>query len=388
MIDNPLRVIHSSSTWLPLTETWLFNQVKYLPKEIVSFVVCDRTANLAQFCIPNLASLYDYSKLDYLFEKGMRKFYSEQYRNFLSRQIDLIDAPIVHSHFGDLGWLNLKVVQRKKIKHVVTFYGYDVNMLPVQNQQWLKRYQDLFSYSSLFLCEGPHMAYQLGKLGCPTEKIKVHHLGVELECLPYRPRVLRRGEALRVLIAATFREKKGVPYALEALAQLIPDFPVEITIIGDSTSEKRSALEKQRILDTIQKYKLTSKVQMLGFQSHSVMLREAYRHHIFISPSVTASDGDTEGGAPVSIIEMIASGMPVVSTAHCDIPEVLQYGIEDWLVPERDSAGLANKLRWLLGQIDGWNGFLDVGRKHIENEFQVEAQGQRLADLYQQIRVM
>ncbi len=71
----------------------------------------------------------------------------------------------------------------------------------------------------------------------------------------------------------------------------------------------------------------------MGYQPHSTLFAEAYRHHIFLSPSVTASTGDTEGGAPVSLIEMAATGMLIVSTTHCDIPEVIKHGVTGLLAP-------------------------------------------------------
>ena len=111
---------------------------------------------------------------------------------------------------------------------------------------------------------------------------------------------------LRVLIAGSFREKKGIPYALEALGRLQQEIPLEITIIGDAS--ERGEAEKLQILDTIKTHNLWPKTRMLGYQPHAILLEEAYRHHIFLSPSVTASDGDTEGGLPVSIIEMAATG--------------------------------------------------------------------------------
>jgi len=75
---------------------------------------------------------------------------------------------------------------------------------------------------------------------------------------------------------------------------------------------------------------------MLGFQPHAILFEEAYKNHIFLSPSVTALDGDTEGGAPVTIIEMAATGMPIISTKHCDIPEVIKDGVTGFLANERD----------------------------------------------------
>ena len=103
----------------------------------------------------------------------------------------------------------------------------------------------------------------------------------------------------------------------------------------------------------IEKYNLRSKVRLLGYQPFSVMLEEAYGHHIFLSPSVTASDGDTEGGAPVGIIEMTASGMPVISTTHCDIPEVIQNGVTGLLAEERDVEGLIDNVRAVYSRPGG-----------------------------------
>src|SRR5262249_27000068 len=148
-------------------------------------------------------------------------------------------------------------------------------------------------------------------------------LGIDVSKIQYRPRSIQKGTILRFLIAATFREKKGVTYALEALSQYreIND-GFEVSIIGGATAEHELEEEK-RILQTLDRTGLRSKVRFLGWLTHEQMLQEAYRHHVFLSPSVTSNDGDCEGGAPVAIIEMAASGMPIISTKHCDIPYVL-----------------------------------------------------------------
>jgi colanic acid/amylovoran biosynthesis glycosyltransferase len=97
---------------------------------------------------------------------------------------------------------------------------------------------------------------------------------------------------------------------------------------------------------------------------------------------VTASNGDTEGGAPVSIIEMAASGMPIVSTTHCDIPEVVIDGETGFLAPERDSTALAMRFKTMLEQHMNWPLMLQRGRKRIEQQFSAVIQGQALADRY------
>jgi len=124
---------------------------------------------------------------------------------------------------------------------------------------------------------------------------------------------------------------------------------------------------------------------MLGFQPHEVFWREAYANHVFLSPSITGHDGDTEGGAPVAIIELAASGMPIVSSRHCDIPEIVLDGRTGWLAGERDVDGLLDCLRLCLAAAPGWDGILAAGRRRIETEYDAAIQGRRLAEIYRQL---
>jgi colanic acid/amylovoran biosynthesis glycosyltransferase len=288
---------------------------------------------------------------------------------------------ILHSHFGNMGWNDLPLVSKHGLKHVVTFYGMDIGMLPVQNPVWRTRYDELFSTADLFLCEGPYMANCIVNLGCPKEKVKVQRLGVALDQIAYIPRKLEDGSPLKVLIAGTFREKKGIPYALEAVGRLHKEgVDVQVTVIGDSRGYEQDEIEKQKILDVIEQFDMHAITRMLGFQPYANLIAEAFQHHVFLSPSVTASDGDTEGGAP--IIEMAASGMPVVSTRHCDIPQVILDGRTGWLTKERDVEGLVSHLQWLIEHPHQWKVRTDQGRKHIEANFDVRIQAQSLGDKY------
>jgi len=380
-----LKVIHSTSVWLPQTQTWMYNQTKYLPENIELHIVCEKTENLDQFYLPIIHVIPEKSLLNRYGCSGLKGAKPLAGLFWLWRMCLKIKPDIVHSHFGPTGWFNSFVVRLTKAKHIVTFYGLDVNMVPMQNPRWLGRYKLLFKSADMFLCEGPHMAQCLINMGCPQDKVTVQHLGVEVEKIPFKPRRWKPGEPLRVLIAATFREKKGIPYALEALGRLQNKVDLEITIIGDATTEPRSQFEKQKILQVIEKYGLQPKTRMLGFQPYSVLMEQAYKHHIFLSPSVTAADGDTEGGAPVSIIEMAASGMPIISTNHCDIPEVMQNGIDGWLVDERNVDGLVEKMRWLLNDTEQWRSMLTTEQSHIEYGFNAALQGAALARRYKRL---
>ena len=381
-----VTVVHSLTSWLEQTQTWMFSQLASLPADIRCHIVCESTQNLDQFFLPNIHSLDQASRLRDVWDRMLRKLGVRRHLQFLSTQARRNSADILHSHFGPMAWANIDVAKRLRLKHVVTFYGYDVLHVPRSDPRWYQRYAELFEHIDLVVCEGPHMAQCIVALGCPAIKIKVHHLGVMLDRIVFRPRVWSAGEPLRVLIAASFREKKGIPYAIEALAQIQHEMNLEITIIGDAGRDSvPDQEEKQRIINLIAKHHLEGKIKMLGFQPHAVLLEQAYRHHIYLSPSVTASSGDTEGGAPVSLIEMAATGMLIVSTVHCDIPEVIQEGVSGLLAEERDVDGLASRLRWLAQNPQAWPRMLSAGRKHVETQFDALVQAEIQAATYREL---
>lgn len=271
---------------------------------------------------------------------------------------------------------------------ITTFYGNDLSYLPAQAPEWKKRYKKLFYEGQLFIAEGNHMKKGLMELGCPEEKIKVQHLGINLDKITFSPKKLHPDEAIKILTAASFTEKKGIPYAVDAfgrIKQSNPSLNIEMTIIGDSRGTPEEEKIKKKIHDLIHDYNLEGMIRLLGYQSYDVWLRELTENHIFIHPSLQAASGDTEGGAPVSIIEASASGLPILATTHCDIPEIVLDGISGYLVPEKKTDALVQKLMLLISQPEKWEKMGRAGRKHIEKEYNIINQSMRLEKLYDEI---
>jgi colanic acid/amylovoran biosynthesis glycosyltransferase len=142
---------------------------------------------------------------------------------------------------------------------------------------------------------------------------------------------------------------------------------------------------RPRIEALVQELGIADEVLFLGAQPHVRFREELLRCHLFLSPSVTAADGDTEGGAPVGIIEARATGMPVVATTHADIPEVICHGKTGWLAPERDVAELTSHLAGLLSQPETWPAMGERGHRHIEAQYNLSVQAQRLESIYDEL---
>ncbi len=379
--EESLTVLHSvPNCWLEPTQTWLDQQLRALPATIENHVVTERRANRKQFDRPNVHAFEEQSWWPKTHERILRRLHRGRRRPHLLRVARECGARILHSHFGYEAWRNAPVARHLNLKHVVTFYGVDVNALPQQG--WLRRYRSMFLKVDLVLCEGPHMARCIANLGCNPTKIAVHHLGVDCDHIPIAPRQWDGIEPARFLIAASFREKKGIPDAIEALARIRDELLFEVTIIGDAPDTPRGRREKARILKAIQRHGLDLRVRMLGFQPPERLRQEALNHHVFLSTSRTASNGDTEGGAPVCLAEMLATGMPVLATRHCDIPNVVQHGVSGWLAEEGDIDGLEHGLRWLLDAAPNWDDMGHAGHAYIKQNFHAAHQGEALAERY------
>ncbi len=380
-----LTIVHGMPVWLPRTQPWVYWQILGLPAErIRAEVVCERRENGSEFPYDHVQCAEQRALLTDLLDRAIRRLGVRSHLRHLPTSIRGMGANALHSHFGDVGWRYMEAARCAGVPHVVTFYGYDVN-LPKVDPVWSDRFHRLFETVSLVLCEGVHMGQCLVKLGCPPAKVAIQHLGVPLDKIPYRPRTRSRDEPMRVLIAATFTEKKGIPFALEALARIASDVRIQITIIGDARPLEEGRREKGRILRLLDETGLERSTRMLGYQPYGVLLREAYEHHVFLSPSVTASDGNTEGGAPVSLIDMAASGLPIVSSRHCDIPEIVLDGKTGLLADERDVDELASHLLALAKEPQRAHDLAMAARRHVEREYDARIQGARLASHYERI---
>jgi len=380
---SPLVVAHRYPVWLGTTLKWLYDQIRLLPEEIESHVLCERTENLDRFGWPRLHVLNQTHRCSAFVDRIGRRLWRDHLRHTENTCRD-IHASILHSHFGDVAWADREAARRANVGHVATFYGVDVRGLPTRDPRWYRRYENLFTSVDRVLCEGPFMAASVVELGCPSEKVLVKPLGLDVDAFEYQPRQWRSGRPLKVLMAGSFREKKGFPVALEALGRLQAlrsKLGLQITIIGDATPDTASQAEKVKILAAVDTWKLP--VDFRGYQPHSELMAAYRTHDLFLSPSQTASDGDTEGGAPVSIVEAAAMGLAIGSTTHADIPFVLPKIMKPLLAPERDAPALAHRLDALLDT--EWAPLLDAQRKRVEQEFCGKILAGRLAEIYREV---
>jgi colanic acid/amylovoran biosynthesis glycosyltransferase len=383
MMNNPV-VAHSVNPFMFLTGSWLYNQI-IKSKEFSSIVLTTKRVNNEIFPFDKVYSTESLPAWRELAEKSYRKIF-KAYLPYWAKACQQNDVKILHSHFGNHGWQDLGLAQKLEVPHVVSFYGSDMSKLPVIDRRWYKRYQELFAQAQLIIAEGPFARRTIIDLGCDPKKVVVNRLGVDLEKILFKERRLHKNETMRILTAGTFTEKKGIPYAIEAFALSLKRYPsMKMTLVGDANDNEEQRNEKRKILGLIEKYNIKEKVDWLGYIPYQELLKLSYSHHIFLAPSLTAKSGDTEGGSPVILTEVIASGMPVIASKHADIPEVILNGQSGWLVDERNTKQLAEQIQYLVRNFDQLESMGRAGRRHIEQNYNIDYQVQCLEKKYQQL---
>jgi glycosyltransferase involved in cell wall biosynthesis len=193
-------------------------------------------------------------------------------------------------------------------------------------------------------------------------KLNIVHCGVDPQLFPL---VRHHGVGNRLLYVGRLSAAKGLPILLDSLSQLKTDYPdLCLTVVGDG--EDRQILEQLTVQRGLEK-----QVNYVGYKSQAEV-RDAMQHtDVFVLPSFAE-------GVPVSLMEAMAAGVPVVTTRIAGISELVDDGVSGYLVPPGDSEELTLKICRLLDQPELRSQFGSAGRAKVEAEFNIHIEANRL----------
>jgi colanic acid/amylovoran biosynthesis glycosyltransferase len=374
---RPIHVGHFRTPFLSISETFIYSFLIHATPRIRSFVFTSERANEDAFPFARVIRYPMPRFTSAIWNVGNQVW--RPHEVFLRRAFKRYGIAVLHAHFGPEGWALIGLSQRLNLPIVTTFYGYDASYVPTQ-PAWRQRYRQLFKAGDLFLAEGPQLKARLESLGCPSSKIQIQPIAVDVEGIPWRIRCPRRQDARVFLFCGRFIEKKGLIHALRAFRRLLDRGcrAFEFRVIGDGD-------EMTNIRHFVAEEGLAEYVKFRGVVSHAQFCRELYEADVFVAPSVTASNGDTEGGAPTTILEAQAAGLPIVTTRHADIPSVVSEGETALLAPERDEAALADHLQFFIEHPEALATFGRNGRRFVERRHNIAIEKRRIAARYAEV---
>lgn len=285
---------------------------------------------------------------------------------------------IIHCQFGTIGPVALQFRQIGIIqgKIITTFRGIDISRHI--KEQGEDVYNELFTEGDFFLANCEFFCDRAIKLGCDPKKIVVHGSGIDCSKFAFKPRYFPSDGKIRITTTGRLVEKKGIEYAIRAVAKIFHSYPnIEYNIIGDGEL-------MEHFQQLIAKLGVGETIKLLGWKDSSEIASILDLSHIFIAPSVTAADGNQD--APINTLkEAMAMGLPVISTFHGGIPELVDDGISGFLVPERDTEAIAEKLRILLENPQFWETMGSAGRARVKEKYDTNKLNDELVSIYQQI---
>jgi colanic acid/amylovoran biosynthesis glycosyltransferase len=308
-------------------------------------------------------------RLDPVFYRGEY----DQLAGLLGRR----EADLLHVYFGHTGVHLLPFLKNWPKPSLVSFHGMDI-MERDNEPGYGVRLRDLLRTVPMVLARSDSLAGRLVALGCDPAKIRINRTGIPMDGFPFLARTPPADGAWRLIQAARFIEKKGLFDTLEAFAAFRAKHPLaQLVLAGEGPLE-------HRLRETIHRLGLDGAVTCTGFLRQPE-LAAAYRQaHIFIHPSLTTAAGDQEG-VPNSMLEAMATGLPVVATRHGGIPEAATSGVDGLLVPERDPAALTEALFRLTEEPGLYETFSRSAAASVREKFEQGRSIARLEGFYREL---
>jgi len=346
----PLNILFVVDFFPKMTETFILNQIARLmdSKKHDIWIHSYNRGKQNESC----SVIKDYNLLE-------RTSYGPVY------PYDLDEFDILYCQFGMVGhkMLQQKKQQKSNAKLVTCFRGYDITC---QLQKNPRSYTTLLAEGDLFLPVCECFAQKLINLGADPHKVIVHHSAIDCSMFCYKDRDYSETQPVHMVSVSRLIEKKGIEDVIRALALVVKQCKnIHYTIVGDGSLRKN--LEK-----LVHSLGLQDYVTFLGSILHERVVSIFENADLAILPSKKGRGGDQEG-IPNVLKEAMAVGLPVISTYHAGIPELVEHGCSGFLVHEGDIQGLAESILYLVEHPNTRASMGVAGREKVEKEFNIDA---------------
>jgi glycosyltransferase involved in cell wall biosynthesis len=266
------------------------------------------------------------------------------------------------------------------VPFVVTFHGADATVNPESSlktrrgRELSRAKHAVIREASAFIAVSDHIRSRLMEQGYPEDKVVVLRNGIDVDF--FKPTSSGERDPV-ILFVGRFVQKKGATYLLEAAQRLMAaGVRFELVMLGSGPleDELREAATQSGL-----------PCRFPGFMPLTGVMEWLQKARVVVVPSVTADNGDQEG-LPTILLEAQAMETPIVATRHSGIPEGVDENVTAYLVDEKDTAGLADKLRIYLENPELARGAGVAGREFVLRNFDMRDQVRELENLYDRLQ--
>lgn len=257
----------------------------------------------------------------------------------LVKSLKANDVDVILIEYGTFAHALLPVLRAVNIPFVVHFHGADASIRSLVKK--CDNYREVFQRAQSVIAVSRIMEKSLFNLGCPSNKLVYNPCGPNDDFFN-----LNSTKKSKDLISIGRFVDKKAPYfniiAFNEVVKVIPD--AKLYMAGDGV-----------LLDTCKNlvdfFNIKDSVIFLGVITPESFKKLLLNSRALVQHSITTVNGDMEG-TPVSIMEAQAAAVPVISTFHAGIQDVVQSNRTGILVEEKDVNGMANAMIRLLKDVE------------------------------------
>ncbi|MGA3176799.1 MAG: glycosyltransferase [Candidatus Acidiferrum sp.] len=395
-----MTILHLISTFPPLTETFVLREIRQLRKlglnviigqlrplhqtppakgfedlsplvngagwfslemlKGLAFFTLRKPRQLAEclrIVLPSFGQPQHFVKMLYILLSSMRLGYSLQ-----NVPIDFVRADFLHT-------------QALAARFLKSLLGvpYGITAYTVVVYYKLAILEEIIREAAFLVADTWQTKSFLLSMGVSPNKVHLIRNGVPLEEFPPHRRPTVAGSPV-ILGVGSLIPKKGFDVLLRACAILHErGLQFRCVIIGDGAERERLGILKKDL-------GVDGNVKMLGYRTLTELRDWYYRAAVLVMPSVVSLTGETDG-LPTVVIEALASGLPVVGTETAAIPELVQDGVNGFLVESNAPRPLADRIQVLLERPDLREKFGCEGRRRVEQDFNLDRKVEAVRDL-------
>jgi glycosyltransferase involved in cell wall biosynthesis len=317
-----------------ISETFIQAQITRLKGEIIHYHTGDIPTHLNDQSLVGELSLWD--RMLYALQKRTGRTSLTPAENTFSRSLRKERPDVILAQYGLTAAKNLRVIKSLGIPLVIHFHGYDASIYSVVEKN-KEAYLSMFKYASAIIGVSNRMVAMLREMGAPAEKLNYLCYGPNPRFRDIQPNYT----APHFLALGRFVDKKAPHLTILAFRQVIEQYPkAQLRIIGNGPLFMTCK-------DLVKHLQLEEHVHFLGAHGIERVLTEMNDVCAFVQHSRRALDGDMEG-TPVAILEAQLAALPVISTIHAGIPDVVVHEKTGLLVEENDVNGMTQCMLRLL----------------------------------------
>ena len=325
-----------------------------------------------------------------LLRKPLPFYWENLYATNIIRVAEKNSVDLIHAHFaypeGFVGTLVKRVIKKPLI---VTCHGYDINTVPEVGYgiRLSKKYDALvrmtLENADTIICVSSNLRKEILKLGVPRKNVFVIFNAVDLDLFrplkhePSEVSEMRRRFGISeddflILNARHLRPVYGIEYLIYA-AKIVTEHIKNAKFVIAGEGELREKLNAMiRDLD------LNKNIMLIGAVPRALMPKLMRTASLYVNTSLA------DGMSP-SMLEACASGLPIVSFDVGGADDVIDDGVNGFLVPLKDYKMLASRIIYLLKNTDVLKSMSIMARKKAEERFNINTRIDAIISIYQKL---